>query len=147
MKKRGFTLIELLVVLAIIGILSTITFSTLQYQRMKARDAKRKADFDALRKSLELYYTSHEQYPEQDGSFICIEASTPDSVAFQTAMDGYISYIPEDPKYGQAYPSGTSSCYYYATSGNGQDFKIRTVLENSMQYYELYSLGGEDINY
>jgi type II secretion system protein G len=146
MKRRGFTLVELLIVLAIIGILSTITFNTLQHQRMKARDAKRKADFDALRKSLELYYTSHEQYPVQDSGFICIEGTTPEATAFQVSMEDYISYIPEDPKFGQNYPSGTSSCYYYATEGNGQDFKIRTVLESSMEYYELYSLGGGDIN-
>jgi prepilin-type N-terminal cleavage/methylation domain-containing protein len=141
-KRRGFTLIELLMVLLIISILSTITFSTLQHQRMKARDAKRRADFDALRKSLELYYTSNNRYPAQDGTFVCIEDSDP----FKEVMDDFISYIPEDPRYDQTYPSGTTSCYYYITINNGQDFKAKTILESEMEWYEIYSVGGRNID-
>ena len=43
-KHNGFTLIELLVVIAIIGVLSTMTVSSLNSARAKARDAKRLSD-------------------------------------------------------------------------------------------------------
>lgn len=145
MKKRGFTLIELLVTLAIIGILSTIVIGSLQYQRLKARDAKRQMDFDALRKSLELYYTSNNHYPEQDSNCICIEDLTdPDVVIFRSELEGYISYIPGDPIYPQN-KMGTTSCYYYMTKNNGRDYKIRTILESPEEYYDLNSLDGADL--
>ena len=55
--KKGFTLIEILVVVGIIAILigmGTVSFSTAQ---KKARDARRKADMQAIQNSFEQYYS------------------------------------------------------------------------------------------
>lgn len=54
MKKRsGFTLIELLVVVAIIAILSVIGLVAFTSVQTNARDARRRADIDAIAKALE----------------------------------------------------------------------------------------------
>ena len=55
-NKKGFTLIELLVVIAIIGLLATIVLVSLNNARVKARDAKRKVDLQAIAKAMEMYY-------------------------------------------------------------------------------------------
>jgi|SRR3989344_223172 len=57
-KKSGFTLIELLVVIAIIAILATIGFTVFSGVGAKARDAKRKADIDAIAKAMETNYNT-----------------------------------------------------------------------------------------
>ncbi len=62
MKKKGFTLIELLVVIAIIGLLSSVVLASLQSARLKASDAKVKAQLSSARASAELYYNSTGQY-------------------------------------------------------------------------------------
>ena len=54
-KLSGFTLVELLVVIAIIVILISVSLVGLTGSRETARDAKRKADLEAIRSALELY--------------------------------------------------------------------------------------------
>ncbi|MBI5531036.1 MAG: type II secretion system protein [Candidatus Doudnabacteria bacterium] len=62
-NASGFTLIELLVVIAILGLLASVVLVSTNSARIKARDAKRAADFSQLSKALELYYSNHNQYP------------------------------------------------------------------------------------
>lgn len=61
-KNKGFTLIELLVVIAVIGILASVVMASLNSARMKARDAKRKADMKQIQIALELYYDQVGKY-------------------------------------------------------------------------------------
>lgn len=71
MKKTlsaGFTLVELLVVIFIIGVLSALLMTNFVGIRDRAQDAKIKADFDQLKKSLRLYYNDYQSYPDDDGS-------------------------------------------------------------------------------
>lgn len=53
MKQKGFTLVELLVVVAIIAILSVIGLTVFSSAQSNARDARRRADIDAISKALE----------------------------------------------------------------------------------------------
>jgi prepilin-type N-terminal cleavage/methylation domain-containing protein len=62
-KTRGFTLIELLVVISIIGLLASVVLVALNSSRAKARDTKRVADLNQLRKALEIYYDKYNRYP------------------------------------------------------------------------------------
>ena len=61
--KRGFTLIELLVVIALIGILASFAIASFTSAQTKGRDSRRKADLDAIKKALALYYSDHQSYP------------------------------------------------------------------------------------
>ncbi|MDO8590412.1 MAG: type II secretion system protein [bacterium] len=63
-KSKGFTLIELLVVIAIIGLLSSVVFASLNSARMKARDARRKADLHSLELAIQFYYDSIGTFPD-----------------------------------------------------------------------------------
>lgn len=50
---RGFTLVELLVVVAIIAVLAVVGVTVFANVQVNARDARRRADLDALSKALE----------------------------------------------------------------------------------------------
>lgn len=55
-KQRGFTLIELLVVVAIIAILSVIGITVFTGAQSRAKDAKIRADLNAIKKAYEASY-------------------------------------------------------------------------------------------
>lgn len=64
MKHRGFTLVEILVVVAILGILSIVTWANFRTSQGKARDVQRKGDIRRLRDILETYANDHARYPD-----------------------------------------------------------------------------------
>lgn len=55
--QKGFTLVELLVVISIIAILSVIGVVVFGNTQTSARDGKRKADIDAIAKTMETSYS------------------------------------------------------------------------------------------
>lgn len=67
--KAGFTLIELMVVVAIIGILMAAGILAFSNAQRNARDARRRADVDAISKALEQYYQNNNYvYPATAGA-------------------------------------------------------------------------------
>lgn len=55
-KEKGFTLVELMVAISIVAVLATIGFSLFQSTQATARDAKRRADIDAMASALETHF-------------------------------------------------------------------------------------------
>ena len=96
MKRKiifGFTLIELLVVISIIGILISLSVFGLQGARTSSRDAKRKADLEAIRSGLEIYKADCDRYPATLGTTLV--GSPPPSAC--SASNTYLSSVPVDP--------------------------------------------------
>ncbi len=60
---RGFTLVELLVVIVILSILGVVGVTLFSSTQQRARDAKRKADIQAMAKAMEANYSPGVGYP------------------------------------------------------------------------------------
>lgn len=149
-KKKGFTLVELLVVIAIISLLSSVVLTSLNSARLKARDAKRKADLDQLSKAIELFYSEAGSYPGEgcatDGSSNSNGSCTPGSgdawypnsglakTFFGHNITEFISSLPKDPV--------NDATYFYqyephcAQSNGAKDgYWLRTRLESTSNWY------------
>src|SRR3989344_4950484 len=64
----AFSLVELLTVITIISLLATFVLSALSTARVKARDARRKADLREMRVALESYFDKWGHYPTTGAS-------------------------------------------------------------------------------
>ncbi len=99
--KNGFTLIELLVVVALISLLSSIVFASLNSARAKARDAQRAAAVRQVQIALELYYDANGYYaPDTDsagGGGGNGDLPFTDPMLTAALTPTYISKLPTDP--------------------------------------------------
>lgn len=147
----GFTLIELLVVISIIGLLSSVTLSSMASARMKADDAKRAQELAQVKVALELYLLSNNSYPTisflNNGSFseeksqftfaesilsIFTDKAYAQSVSqgcdnfnqvVQTLINrGFMKTIPKDPK------NSPSSGVCYKAWSDGTNIAVYTYL-------------------
>lgn len=63
-NKLAFTIVELIVVIAILAILWTIAFISLQWYSKTARNSTRISDLSAMKTSLELFHLDSWKYPD-----------------------------------------------------------------------------------
>jgi len=136
-SKKAFTLPELLVIIAVIGIISGVTFSWIQGGRAKARDVKRISDLEILRTALKMYNMDYHGYPRDPNRCCidCTEGSCPsgcqECVEFNEAMEPYLSQIPKDPLYGKGEdtPGPNGKLFAYQYYSDGSNFWVKACLE------------------
>lgn len=87
-NPQGFTLVELLVVISIIAILSVVGITIFSGLQKGARDAKRKADIDAMAKALEIKYSNGAYTTNLDAAYFAggILPTTPSGAAYTTTL-------------------------------------------------------------
>ncbi len=124
-NQTGFTLIELLVVIAIVGLISSVLMTMVGQGRIKARDAKRKADLVQLQKGLEIYFNTNSTYPSTSGNWYAATGGCGGSYGY-TGATGYIpnlaptfvGVLPGDPQ-----PT-SAACSGYNYRSDGTNYKI-----------------------
>jgi prepilin-type N-terminal cleavage/methylation domain-containing protein len=120
-RDRGFTLIEILVVIAIIAVLGSIAFATFGTGRVKARDAKRKADLAQIGRFLASGCPAPDAGP---GTYDLIPLV--DELKSKNAQAArVIPKTPRDPKTG----SDTDANYDYVLSEDGKRCALYANLE------------------
>ncbi|MFH1499448.1 MAG: prepilin-type N-terminal cleavage/methylation domain-containing protein, partial [Verrucomicrobiota bacterium] len=77
--RRGFTLVELLTVIAIIGILSAITFGVVKGVNERAAIGQAKAELGTLAQALESYKRQYGDYPRAGNSATLTTAAAADN--------------------------------------------------------------------
>ena len=124
-NQRGFTLIELLVVISIIGLLATLAVTSLNNARVKARDVRRLADIDSIKKALELKFSDNSNYAVNPcGDY-------PD---YQIANCDFSPYMNAEIVHD---PSGTALCTGNNTGSCNYTFWLRPVSKYYLIYFHL----------
>lgn len=119
LKTKGFTLIELLVVVAIIGVLASVVFSSLNNARIKTRDSSRMATVKQIQNALELYITDNGSYP-----LMVAPSNLSDLSSF--LVPDYINAIDYDM-------TNVSGATYYRPSSTPNSYLIYVSLERQTQ--------------
>lgn len=143
-SKAGFTLIELLVVISIIGLLASVVMASVNSARIKARDAKRKAEMREFTQGFEFYYDSYGSYPPYRASNSCggnrgdwatSICSNSNWLTTDNNFLSFLSVIPRDPVNRIGNDDDTpwwfALTYTYGVSANGQQYDLLTNLENT----------------
>ena len=129
LNNLGFTLIELLVVISIIGFLATASMVVFNSVRMKARDARKIADFKNIQTALYMFYDQFGRMPNNYNPCCgACEGSTYYNQSMQELVNaGFLSVIPKSPGGGGYWGGGY--CYYNYGAGNSIGAIMVTGLE------------------
>lgn len=122
-SSPGFTFIELLVSATIIIILTTIAAVAFRSAGVNARDAKRKADLEAVRQALVLYKTENVTYPVMTAGYPT--SKTQFTTVVTTLQNGnYLSTgVIQDP-------NGTAGDFGYRYWSDGATFRLSAEIES-----------------
>lgn len=143
---KGFTLIELMVVVSIIAVLAVIGLTVFTGLQRSARDAKRKADIEAIATALEIYKDQHGTYSVAT-SFPCAAGTWWDFSSSAWGASGsvrgcpasignglassFAAGIPTDPFCSSTGCSNGWSNYVLSEpTNNGTEFTLYARLEN-----------------
>jgi prepilin-type N-terminal cleavage/methylation domain-containing protein len=91
--QQGFSMIEIIISVTLVAILLLLAIPQLRLQLLKARDSRRKADLDILKKAFEDYVGDKGEYPPIDILSNCKSAD----------LLPYLQAIPCDPLDKQPY--------------------------------------------
>ena len=124
LNNLGFTLIELLVVISIIGFLATASMVVFNSVRMKARDARKIADFKNIQTALYMFYDQFGRMPNNYNPCCgACEGQTYYNQSMQELVSaGFLGTIPKGPE-------GGGYCYYNYGAGNSIGALMVTGLE------------------
>ncbi|HRN69654.1 MAG TPA: type II secretion system protein [Candidatus Woesebacteria bacterium] len=117
MHSKGFSLIEIIVVIALIALLATIGLSTYDRVQKNARDARRIADIEEIRKALLVYKSLNGTFPLSSGADFdndCSGWDTSFDEDFIKSLNNpsYIESMPRDPL-----NEGSVACDGHANDG------------------------------
>ena len=130
MKEKGFTLVELLVVMAILGVLITLVAGGFRTAQVRGRDGKRKSDLKEIANALEVFYSDHGKYPDDNNGIIqacqydLAMGSGDCTWGISEFTDGttiYFKTLPDDPV--------STQSYFYRVPGV-QQYQLFARLEN-----------------
>ncbi len=144
MRKHGFSLIELLVAIAIMAVLLAIVLPNYLGARERARDSKKKSELNQLKTALRLYYNDFQRYPpvascgtalgnmsgcKNGGTSCCpckegvYDFATSTDSNCDTVSTIYMKRLPSNISFG-------NNVDYYGVSSDGEQFCIKTPMEN-----------------
>ena len=161
LRPSGFTLVEVMIVMAVIGIISSISFFYLnpfEYFK-KAHDAQRFQNLNSLKGALVLAIEAGKTFAGR-----CTPVSPCSSLTGSNVSDGtgwidldlskYLSSLPRDPLHPSASyldGKGVNSPATFQFAAVGLDFEIRTRLESkffsSTPNDKYLDDGGDDSDY
>ncbi len=152
---RGFTLVELLVSITIIAVIAAIGLTVYSSAQRSARDARRKADLQAISRALQLYYFTYKRYPLPRPSSGVVSndpatspcgwgnrSSSPNApscggdqwLTADVNFPQFLPIVPRDPINNRAqatYAEDNAFAYTYWSDTDGTTFDLLTKLENA----------------
>ncbi len=133
--RRGWSkrVLEYFVVASLIVLATAVSLMIFGGSFADARDTRRVADVDALRKALQQYYADHGDYPKMDW----VNSGDDSWDALGTKLAPYIEELPRDPKnetHGPVERTGAFNYSYYSTTkasaiGGKKDYVLVLRLE------------------